>query len=221
VINDSGDVVKYYTYEPFGEVIDDDGTFDNAFHFTGQYFDSEIEEYYLRARQYNPQIARFTSRDPVGGTAERPPTLHRYLYCWNDQVNRIDPDGEVLLTNQVDAILTGFTLYNHALELGTYAAAEDKWDFFHLMETTIMYMTIASRMPIAGAYVVFGWGATTIIDNAGTISGMSVQEGLLMDPTATYFYLTTMLAVELELGISRADMEEFGQWHHMLWPTKW
>lgn len=62
---DAGDVVKYYTYEPFGEVIDDHGTFDNAFRFTGQYFDPEIEEYYLRARQYNPGIARFTSRDPV------------------------------------------------------------------------------------------------------------------------------------------------------------
>jgi len=56
--DDEGDVVKYYTYEPFGEVIDDDGTFDNAFRFTGQYYDSEIQEYYLRARQYNPQNCR-------------------------------------------------------------------------------------------------------------------------------------------------------------------
>jgi len=49
VINDSGNVVSYYTYEPFGEVIDDDGTFENAFRFTGQYFDAEIQEYCLRA----------------------------------------------------------------------------------------------------------------------------------------------------------------------------
>jgi len=26
--------------------------------FTGQYFDSEIEEYYLRARQYDPRFTR-------------------------------------------------------------------------------------------------------------------------------------------------------------------
>ncbi|MBN2271945.1 MAG: hypothetical protein JXN61_15125 [Sedimentisphaerales bacterium] len=45
VINDSGSVVSHYTYEPFGEVIDDDVTFVNDFLFTGQYFDFEIEEY--------------------------------------------------------------------------------------------------------------------------------------------------------------------------------
>jgi len=58
---DAGDVVKYYTYEPFGEVIESsDGppVTSDGFMFTGQYFDAEIEEHYLRARQYNPQIAR-------------------------------------------------------------------------------------------------------------------------------------------------------------------
>jgi RHS repeat-associated protein len=93
VINDSGNVVKYYTYEPFGEVIDDDGTFENALRFTGQYFDAEIEEYYLRTRQYNPAIARFTARDPVFGKLEQPLTLHKYLYCQNDSVNFADVDG--------------------------------------------------------------------------------------------------------------------------------
>ena len=60
VLADNGDVVKYYTYEPFGELIEDDGTFDNAFRFIGQYFDAEIQEYYLIARQYKPQIARMS-----------------------------------------------------------------------------------------------------------------------------------------------------------------
>lgn len=47
------DVVKYYTYEPFGEMFATEVTenVSNPFMFTGQYFDSEIEEYYLRARQ--------------------------------------------------------------------------------------------------------------------------------------------------------------------------
>ena len=31
VIDDDGDVVSHYTYEPFGELIDDDSTFENAF----------------------------------------------------------------------------------------------------------------------------------------------------------------------------------------------
>jgi RHS repeat-associated protein len=65
IIDTSADVVKYYTYEPFGETIEDGGTFDNSFRFTGQYFDYEIDQYYLRARQYDPHIARFTTRDPA------------------------------------------------------------------------------------------------------------------------------------------------------------
>jgi uncharacterized protein RhaS with RHS repeats len=80
VIDDEGAVQNYYTYEPFGQTIESGGTLEDPFRFTGQYFDSEIEEYYLRARSpgdisvgdrplwdmhYTPHIARFTSRDPV------------------------------------------------------------------------------------------------------------------------------------------------------------
>ncbi|MGB2809425.1 MAG: RHS repeat-associated core domain-containing protein [Sedimentisphaerales bacterium] len=97
VIDTSGNLENSYTYDPFGEVLESDsaqGAPGNAFMFTGQYFDSEIEEYYLRARQYDPHIARFTARDPVFGRPQEPLTLHKYLYCLNDPLNRTDPTGE-------------------------------------------------------------------------------------------------------------------------------
>ena len=97
VIDTSGDVVKYYTYKPFGETLEEQGTLSNPFMFTGQYLDSEIDEYYLRARQYDPHISRFTSRDPVLGRFKEPMTLHVYLYCLNDPVNRTDLSGEVAI----------------------------------------------------------------------------------------------------------------------------
>ena len=84
-----------YTYQPFG----DDFTSEleeqvtNNFKFTGQWYDSEISQYYLRARDYYPAIYRFTSRDPVKGKFKEPLTLHVYLYCANDPLNRIDPSG--------------------------------------------------------------------------------------------------------------------------------
>jgi len=90
IINTSANVVKYYTYEPFGKVLEEDGTLSNYMMFTGQYFDTEIDQYYLRARQYDPHISRFTARDPVFGQVEKPLTLHRYLYCLNDPINMID-----------------------------------------------------------------------------------------------------------------------------------
>jgi RHS repeat-associated protein len=93
IINTSGLVQKYYTYEPFGQSIESGRTLADPFRFTGQFYDEEIGEYYLRARQYNPAIARFTARDPVFGEFEEPLTLHKYLYCSNEPVNRMDPRG--------------------------------------------------------------------------------------------------------------------------------
>jgi RHS repeat-associated protein len=64
--------------------------------FTGQWYDDEIDQYYLRARMYDPYLARFTGRDPVLGRFEEPLSLHRYLYCRNDPVNLVDPNGEIV-----------------------------------------------------------------------------------------------------------------------------
>lgn len=86
-----------FKYEPFGQSIESGGTFADPFRFTGQFYDEEIGEYYLRARQYYPAIARFTARDPVFGKLGQPVTLHKYLYCGNDSVNRIDPAGSLLI----------------------------------------------------------------------------------------------------------------------------
>ncbi|MBW1933765.1 MAG: RHS repeat-associated core domain-containing protein, partial [Deltaproteobacteria bacterium] len=63
------------------------------FRFTGQQYDSEIGQYYLRARMYHPDLTRFTARDPVFGTFKQPLTLHRYLYCRNTPTNMVDPSG--------------------------------------------------------------------------------------------------------------------------------
>jgi RHS repeat-associated protein len=94
VIDTSGAVVKYYTFEPFGQALESGGTFDNSFMFTGQWFDSEIDEYHLRARQYDPYIYRFTSRDPADIMFfQKPLTFHKYLYCGNNPLNMVDPTG--------------------------------------------------------------------------------------------------------------------------------
>jgi len=96
VLNDTGSVVRNYTYSPFGQVLEQGGSFDNPFMFTGQWFDDEISQYCLRARMYDPALMRFTSRDPVRGKFKNPLALHVYLYCLNDPINATDPSGELL-----------------------------------------------------------------------------------------------------------------------------
>ena len=70
VINTSGNVENCYTYDPFGELFETETeeNINNPFKFAGQYFDSEIVQYYLRARQYDPH----TARDPVFGKFKEP-----------------------------------------------------------------------------------------------------------------------------------------------------
>ncbi len=89
------DIVRVYTYEPYGDLIATEGTelTENPFMFTGQWYDAELGQYYLRARMYSPKTMRFTTRDPVFGRPQETLTLHKYLYCGNDPINRIDPWG--------------------------------------------------------------------------------------------------------------------------------
>jgi RHS repeat-associated protein len=107
----NGLVLNSYTYGPFGEMIAADcaETTDNPFKFTGQDYDYEIGQYYLRARQYDPQLMRFTDRDPISGRYEEPLTLHKYLYCLNDSTNRVDPSGLYCGWDDLAAALAGAT----------------------------------------------------------------------------------------------------------------
>ncbi|MFA5553115.1 MAG: RHS repeat-associated core domain-containing protein [Phycisphaerae bacterium] len=90
-------MVNSYTYDPFGNLFTAETAenTENPFKFTGQWYDKEIGQYYLRARQYDPHLMRFTTRDPVRGDLQEPMSLHPYLYCSNDPANRTDPSGEL------------------------------------------------------------------------------------------------------------------------------
>jgi len=83
-------VENHYTYAPFGQTLESSENTYNPFQFTGQWHDQETSEYYLRARMYDPTMMRFTTRDPVKGKYHKPITLHKYLYCVNEPINRID-----------------------------------------------------------------------------------------------------------------------------------
>jgi len=95
VVDSDGDIENSYTYTPFGEDLEKTVGTANWFKFTGQWYDIEISQYYLRARMYDPQLMRFTTRDPIRGNPREPMALHRYLYCQNEPLNRIDPSGRL------------------------------------------------------------------------------------------------------------------------------
>ena len=61
----NGNVIATYQTEEFGIPTQTQGTSTQPFQYTGQQRDAESGLYYLRARMYDPSIARFLSRDSV------------------------------------------------------------------------------------------------------------------------------------------------------------
>jgi RHS repeat-associated protein len=93
LVDDSEALTDSYTYTPYGKLISHDGDATNSFLFTGEQYDSEIKSYYLRARYYNPNIARFLSRDTYDGTQADPLSQNHYLYAGGNPVIYVDPSG--------------------------------------------------------------------------------------------------------------------------------
>ncbi|WP_199524818.1 RHS repeat-associated core domain-containing protein [Pseudoalteromonas sp. bablab_jr011] len=91
--DDSGTQSDSYTYTAFGELLNQTGTTENSFLFTGEQFDGDLDQYYLRARYYDQSVGRFTQQDEWLGNGYYPYSLNKYTYANSDATNWIDPSG--------------------------------------------------------------------------------------------------------------------------------
>jgi RHS repeat-associated protein len=89
----AGAITDTYEYDAFGNKNNSTGSTPDQYLYRGEYFDSDLGLYYLRARYYNPLTGRFMARDPEDGDYTNPTTLHKYLYAAGDPVNLSDPTG--------------------------------------------------------------------------------------------------------------------------------
>ncbi|MBL4827248.1 MAG: hypothetical protein JKY66_05980 [Spongiibacteraceae bacterium] len=119
--DENGNITDRYDYEAFGEVLNQTGTTKNNYKFTGEQYDDDLNQYYLRARYYDPNNGRFRSMDSFSGWEEDPATLHKYLYANVDPVNGIDPSGYFTLSG-FSAGYSGFGALS-TIALPTYSAA--------------------------------------------------------------------------------------------------
>ena len=92
--DDAGTLVAAYDYDAFGVILRSDGAVSNAYLFRGEYFDGNLELYFLRARYLDVSSGRFWTADTFEGFLDEPLSLHRYLYASADSVNLSDPSGE-------------------------------------------------------------------------------------------------------------------------------
>ena len=85
VTDESGNVIKEYRYYAFGELRSQSGVFSTDYSFTG-YLKEETGNHYAKMRYYEGGIGRFLRVDPLGA-------LNPYVYCGNDPLNFVDPEG--------------------------------------------------------------------------------------------------------------------------------
>jgi RHS repeat-associated protein len=91
----SGSITDSYDYRAYGETFASSGSTANPFRWVGElgyYYDIDRLAYYLRARPYNPAIARFLSEDPMGFEGSK---WNLYEYSRSTPVNVLDPSGLV------------------------------------------------------------------------------------------------------------------------------
>lgn len=102
LLDGNGNIMASYRYDAFGNTIEQSGTSTNLFKYAGYRADDETGDYYLNARYYDPESARFLTEDTYTGNEQDPLSLNLYSYCHNDPVNAWDPSGHKVYTTKKD-----------------------------------------------------------------------------------------------------------------------
>ena len=82
------EIENSYSYDVFGNIREEKENVENIFKYAGEQLDSETQQYYLRARFYNPIVGRFTQEDIY-----RDDGLNLYVYVINNPLLWVDPSG--------------------------------------------------------------------------------------------------------------------------------
>jgi len=87
----TGKVVDRYAYDPWGELVTDDGaneTVPQQLRYRGYWYDEKLSWYWVSVRYYDPETARWLQPDPseIDG-------VRTYAYVGDDSIDRSDPTG--------------------------------------------------------------------------------------------------------------------------------
>ncbi len=92
IANAGGNVTLLKSYEPYGSVLNSEGSAASVFGYAGEQLDA-TGLIFLRARYYQTLLGLFLSRDAWPGDALRPGSMNGWNYGGGDPINRVDPSG--------------------------------------------------------------------------------------------------------------------------------
>ncbi|MCX4378506.1 MAG: HNH endonuclease [Lachnospiraceae bacterium] len=118
------EILNRYEYDAWGNLTTCEEKVHNRFKFNGQQYDPVSQQYYLRARYYNPVIGRFTQEDSYNVDG-----LNLYAYCRNNPVYYVDPSGNICETaaNKItDKLNNNQATRNEQKKLAAYLRNKDR-----------------------------------------------------------------------------------------------
>ena len=86
----------------------------NSIKYAGYYYDAETGLYYLNARFYDPETARFIQQDSYSGNIYDPLSLNLYVYSNNNPISYYDPTGHSVKSVFKKAVNSVKKAYNTA-----------------------------------------------------------------------------------------------------------
>lgn len=96
LIDADGAVVNHSEMKAYGKLLSQtDVNYGDRFVFTGRELDTATNDYYYRARSFNPALGAFNSNDPIGFLGR---DFNLYRYVNNSATNEADPTGTVAIT---------------------------------------------------------------------------------------------------------------------------
>ena len=93
----------------------------NNIKYAGYFYDAETGLYYLNARFYDPETARFIQQDSYSGDILDPLSLNLYTYAQNNPISYYDPTGHSIKSLFKKAANTVKKVYNTVKATATVA----------------------------------------------------------------------------------------------------
>lgn len=143
----TGEIVQQLSYDAWGNVLQDTSPGLQPFGFAGGMYDPQTSLVHFGAREYDPSIGRFLSKDPLGFASE---DTNFYTYVYNDPVNKIDPSG-LFMNFVASCLLSG------GIEV-VYQVAVEQRHFGCIDWTSVLWETVTGcvklpkwRKPMRGS----------------------------------------------------------------------
>ena len=105
ITDTKANVAQFGAYLPYGELLVDEhsSTEEMPYKFNGKELDEETGLYYYGARYMNPRTSLWYGVDPL---AEKYPSVSSLIYCFDNPIKFIDPDGRKTKKPTLEEIVT-------------------------------------------------------------------------------------------------------------------